>query len=462
VNVQFEKIDDLNAIATVSILKADYQEKLDQQLKDYRKKANIPGFRRGNAPLGMLKNMVGKSIMYDIVTKDAIVKLYDYFDKEKINILAQPIESDTKMSDLNFDEFGDFIFNFDVAIAPEFEIAISDQDVLKFAKVEVSEEVVKDEIKMIQRQYGTLSDKDAVASENDSIEFSLTELNEDKTEKENGSKNVNVKVLIEVIKDENLRNELLKLKKDAEGTFDNIRLLFNDNTDVMKHYFGIAAEDVEGLSNVFSYKVLNISALEPAELNQELFDKLFESGTVTTEEELVEKVKSSLEESYTQQAKNQQESELLDLILEKHNPPLPDAFLKRWLRSRDESYTEEVIDERYERESNVLKKYLIFDQVLENENAKIEEEDIKKASLSLTYQLLKQYGIPNPDPSILQSFDERNRNNEDHMNRAQDIAKTQKVLDILSTKITSMETAMTVDEFEDYMKQYNQKQTQSL
>lgn len=462
-NVEFEKKDDLNALATVSILQADYQDKLNQQLKDYRKKAKIPGFRPGNAPIGMLKNMVGKSLLYDIVTQEAITHLYDYFKKENIDILAQPVESADVESDLNFDEFGDFTFRFDVALAPEFDIDISDKDVVNLAKVQVTDAILEDEIKMIQRQYGELNDIEEASSENDSITFLLTELNEDESEKEDGKKDVEVKILIEVVKDKKLQKKLLKLKKDDEGVFKPLSTLFNDNKDVMKHYFGLASvEDVDAMSNVFKYKVNNIASLTPAELNNDLYSKLFSDKEFKSEDEFRAEIKKSLEFNYEQQAKNQQEKELLDLVWKKHNIPLPDAFFRRWLLNREESYTEENVDERYAEESKFLRRTLIMDKVLKNENAEITEDDIKNASLSLTLQMFKQYGIANPEPQMLESMDARNRENEQHMNQAGDIAKTHKVIDILLPKITTNENVMTVDEFDDYIKNYNQKETQAL
>ena len=456
-NVTFKKLDDLNAIISIEVKNEDYQDNLNKQFKDYRKKAKIPGFRPGTVPLGMVKQMIGKSVLFEEVNRLTSEELYKYLQDNKIDILGQPMTSSSLESETDFDNYGDFTFHFDLGLAPVFDLKVSTKDKLTRYEIELNGKEVETEIKNLRRQNGKLENIDKSETENDSIVLIMTETNAKGEHKDGGVFEQEVTVLPEVVKSKKVKKQLLNVSVDDELKI-NVFDLFNDNEMVVSHSLGIEKEAVSSLSKNFIGKVKEIKRVFPAELNQEFFDLVMGPGTVSNEEEFNKKIEENLGSYYVAESEKQLEAEINSVLEKNHQLTLPDDFLKRWLQgTKPETYTADKVDELYAEESNVLRKQLIREKIAEQENVEVSDEDINQTSFAYTAQMLRQYGLNNPDPAMIQNFEVKNREEKNYLLRIRDVVVDKKVLDKVKDMITIKTKKISVDKFYDEIKKFNDK-----
>ena len=456
-NVTFKKLDDLNAIISIEVKNEDYQENLNKQFKDYRKKAKIPGFRPGTVPLGMVKQMIGKSVLFEEVNRLTSEELYKYLQDNKIDILGQPMTSSSMESETDFDNYGDFTFHFDLGLAPVFDLKVSTKDKLTRYEIELDGKEVETEIKNLRRQNGKLENIDKFETENDSIVLIMTETNAKGEHKDGGVFEQEVTVLPEVVKSKKVKKQLLNVSIDDELKI-NVFDLFNDNEMVVSHSLGIEKEAVSSLSKNFVGKVKEIKRVFPAELNQEFFDLVMGPGAVSNEEEFNKKIEENLGSYYVAESEKQLEAEINSVLEKNHKLTLPDDFLKRWLQgTKPETYTADKVDELYAEESNVLRKQLIREKIAEQENVEVSDEDINQTSFAYTAQMLRQYGLNNPDPAMIQNFEAKNREEKNYLLRIRDVVVEKKVIDKVKDMITIKSKKISVDKFYNEIKKFNDK-----
>lgn len=457
-NVSLEKQDDLNAIITIQITKADYEEKLNTQFKEYRKKAKIPGFRPGTVPIGMVKQMIGKSVLFEEVNKLTSTGLYDYLKEHNIDILGQPMTSLSKESETDFDNYGDFTFHFDLGLAPAFDLQVSTKDKLTRYEIEVDKDEVATEVKNLRRNYGKLENVDKSETENDSIVLLLTEVEKNGEPKEGGLVDREATVLPEVVKDKKIKKALVGVSVGDELEL-NVFDLFNDNEMVIYQSLGIEKEQVKELNKTFKGKVKEIRRVNAAELNQDLFDQVLGKDAVTTVEEFEAKIEENLASYYQAESEKQLDAEVNKLLAESHKISLPNDFLKRWLvDTKPEAYAADTIDEKYAEESVVLRKQLIREKIAEEQNVEVTDEDINQTSYAYTVQMLRQYGLNNPDPALIQNFEARNREDKDYLMRIRDVVVEKKVLDKVKELITVKAKKISVEKFYEEVKKFNESQ----
>ena len=456
-NVSFEKKDDLNAIISIIVTNDDYQENLNKQFKDYRKKAKIPGFRPGTVPMGMIKQMIGKSALFEEVNRLTSEALYKHLQENTIDILGQPMTSTEKKGETDFDNYGDFTFHFDLGLAPIFDLNISSKDKLTRYEVELDQKEVATEVKNLRRQNGKLETKDKSETENDSVVILVTEVDKKGEHKEGGVFEQEVTVLPEVVKHSKTKKQLVGVSTGDELNL-NIFDLFNDNEMVIKQSLGIEQEAIATLNKTFKAIVKEIRQVVPAELNQEFFDLVMGPGAVKDEKEFEAKIEENLGSYYQAEAEKQLDAEVNKILEKNHSFVLPDAFLKRWLQeTKPETYSPETIDEQYAKESVVLHKQLIREKIAEQENVEVTDEDINQTSFAYTAQMLRQYGLNNPDPSMVQNFEAKNREDKNYIMRIRDVVVEKKVLDKVKDLITIKSKKLAVDKFYDEVKKFNEK-----
>ncbi|MDC1430888.1 trigger factor [Bacteroidia bacterium] len=456
-NVSFEKKDELNAIISVIVTNDDYQENLNKQFKDYRKKAKIPGFRPGTVPMGMIKQMIGKSALFEEVNRLTSEALYKHLQENTIDILGQPMTSNEKKGETDFDNYGDFTFHFDLGLAPIFDLNISSKDKLTRYEVELDQKEVATEVKNLRRQNGKLETKDKSETENDSVVIIVTEVNKKGEHKDGGVFEQEVTVLPEVVKHSKTKKQLVGVSTGDELSL-NILDLFNDNEMVIKQSLGIEQEAIATLNKTFKAVVKEIRQVVPAELNQEFFDLVMGPGAVKDEKEFEAKIEENLGSYYQAEAEKQLDAEVNKILEKNHSFVLPDAFLKRWLQeTKPETYSPETVDEQYAKESVVLHKQLIREKIAEQENVEVTDEDVNQTSFAYTAQMLRQYGLNNPDPSMVQNFEAKNREDKNYLMRIRDVVVEKKVLDKVKDLITIKSKKLAVDKFYDEVKKFNEK-----
>ena len=401
-NVSLKNIDAVSGIVKLEIVKADYADQVEKSLRNLRQKANVPGFRKGMVPMGMVKKMYGKHVLVEEVNKLVSENLYSYIRENKVNILGEPMPNETEQQPINFDTQEDFEFCFDVAIAPEIKIELSKNDKLPYYQVTIDDEMLNQQIDAYTANYGAY-DKAEEVEEKDLVKGTVAEL-------ENGSpKEGGIVVEDAVLMPSYLKDEAEKAK--FIGAKPNTVVVFNPN----KAYEGAEAEiasflkvdkgAVAGITGDFSFEISEITRHKKAELNQELFDKVFGEGVVASEEEFKNKIKEALAEQFVPQSDYKFLLDAREVLVEKAGElQFADELLKRWLLAANEKNTPEQLDEEFPKIIEDLKYQLIKENLVKSNNLKVEDADIENFAKRVAKAQFAQYGMLSVPEDVLANY----------------------------------------------------------
>lgn len=453
-NVSLEKKDALNGTISVNISGADYMPEMDKKIKDYRKKANIPGFRPGQAPLGMIERMYGNSLILEEINAAASKGLYDYIKENNINMLGEPVINNETLIE-KIDKGADYTFKFDIGVAPVFELSISKDDTFTRLVVQADEKMIDDEITRMRKRFGKLEDVAKAESDNDMIYCTVTELNEDLSIFEGGVHAEKVPFLISTIKNEEIKNALKGIAIAEESTV-NIFNLFDSNEAEISHALGVQKAGIADLNPNFKLQVSEIKRNTEAEINQELFDSVYGKDKITSIEDFRSNVKTELESFYVGQADHLLEHEMSDTIVAKHNIQLPDAFLKRWLLDRyADKFNTENIDEGYNPEANYLRNHLLEEKILALHNIKVEDEDIRQAAVNYTKQMFGGYSANGLSEELINQLIEPSLQKEDYRSRMINAAIKIKVNAAIRSSVTVNDKEISAEDFMKIVQEHN-------
>ncbi|MFI5221331.1 MAG: trigger factor [Bacteroidia bacterium] len=455
-NVTIEKKDELNATISVQLAPVDYVPELDKQIRNYQHKANIPGFRPGKVPKSMIEKMFGNTALLEAVNSSASKGLFDFIDEQKLNILGQPVlTDDSKIDELAKDK--EFIFKFDVGFAPDVKLDICPKDVFVKYKVSVDDKMLEEEIDRVKKQYGTMHDVQESTGD-EMVYCSFDELDENGNIFEGGAHSDSAPILVPTVKNDELKKQLTGVKKENELTV-NIFDLFENNETEISHVLGIQKVGVKDLNKQFKLVVKDIKRNIEAELNQELFDKVYGPGSVSSLEEFKEKIRSEVEGYYTGQAEHLFDHELINSLVDKHHISLPDDFLKRWMMDRHaDKYNPENIDHGYIHEAEYLRNHLFEEKVLAENNVKVEDSDIREAAVNYTRSMFGAYGGgAGLNEELLNSLIEPNLKKEEYRSRMINIAVSNKVRNLVKSKVTIEEKEVSPEEFAKISAEHDSK-----
>jgi trigger factor len=453
-NVTFDKKDALNGTISVQIESTDYMPTYDKKLKDYRKKANIPGFRPGTAPMGMIEKQVGNSILLDEINTAASKGLYDYINGEKISLLGEPVLNQETLID-KLEKGLNYTFKFDIGMAPEFDLNIGKGDVFTKYGVSVDEAEVNEEIERMRKRFGKLEEVTIAEQDNDMVYLNLVELADDKTALEGGVKADNVPMLLSALKNAEAKALLTGISKGATSTV-NIFTLFDNDEQEMSHALGVAKVGIADLNQNFSFEVVDIKRNVEGDINQELFDSAYGPGNITSLEALKEKVAEDIKGFYTAQADHLLEHNMMDTLVAKHNVTLPDEFLKRWLMDRyADKFNTENVEEAYIPEANYLKNHLVEEKIMKAADIKIEEADIRAAAVEYTKQMFGGYAMTGLNEDLINQLIEPSLKKEDYRSRMINSAVKIKVNAAVKDMITVEEKLVSKDEFMKIVEEHN-------
>ena len=402
-NVSLQNIDKVSALLTVKLEKADYQPQVDKSLKNIRQKAQVPGFRPGMVPMSLVKKMYGKSVIADEVNKLLSEKVYAYIKDNNINILGEPMPNEEKQPDIDFDTMEEFEFVFDIALAPEFKAEVSDQDKVDYYTIEVTDEMVENQIKAYTQRNGKYEKVDAY-EENDMLKGLLAELDEEGNTKEGG-----IQVECAVMMPSYMKND------EQKAIFANAKvndvLVFNPNTA----YEGNAVEmasllkiDKEAAAEVkgnFSFQVEEVTRFVNGELNQEIFDQVFGKDVVKTEEEFRAKVKESIAAQFVADSDYKFLIDVRKVLTDKVGKlEFPDALLKRVMLVNNKDKGEEFVNENYDKSIEELTWHLIKEQLVKENDIKVEQDDVINMAKEATKAQFAQYGMLTIPDDILENY----------------------------------------------------------
>ena len=402
-NISLENIDKVSAVLTIKMEKADYAERVEKALKDYRRKASLPGFRPGQVPMALLKKRFGKEITAEEVNKLLGEKLYAYIKDNKLNILGEPLPSEGRQQNIDFDTMEEFSFAFDIALAPEFKAELGAEDTVDYYDIQVDDKMVDNQVKMFAQRGGSYETVDSYEPK-DMVKGLLAELDENGNTKEGGIQVENAVLLPEYMKDD-------EQKAIFNGCKVNDVVVFNPNKAYDGHDVEIAAllkikkEDAPAMTSDFSYQVQEITRFKDAELNQELFDNVFGKDEVKSEEEFRNKIKGIMAEQFADDSNFKFFLDVRTYLMNKVGKlEFPDAFLKRFLRVSSASRGEKFVEEDYDKNIEGLTWQLIQDQLVKAYDIKVEREDLVKTAKNLIRIQFAQYGMINLPEELLNNY----------------------------------------------------------
>jgi len=431
-NISQEKIDSLNAVVTINIKPEDYQPRVEKAIKDHAKKAKIPGFRPGMVPPAHIKKMYGKSILVDEVNNLLSDTLNNYINEQQLEVLGQPLpKADDKQ--YNWDFADDFEFNYEVGLAPAFEVDFSSKDKVTQYVIKADKETLEARIKNIRKSYGKMTNPD-VSADGDVLYAELVQLSPDGSVFDGGVSNT-TSVRLDQVQDEKIKKSLIGLKKDDEVTLD-IQKAYNNDATRIAAILKVDDETAAGLKSNFRLTVKNVNRLEESDLNQEFFDKLFGEGTVTTEDEFRAKITEEVEAMFAQDAERKLQNDLYKLAIEKATFQLPDEFLKRWLKATNEKLTEEELTGGYEDFAKNLKWTLVENKIIKDNKIEIKYEEVFAAAKQ---RLDAQFRMYSPQPlseEQLGQYTVQYLQNRDEANKIFEEVKAVKALDYLKSVVT--------------------------
>ena len=448
-NIIKENLDELNAILKIEISKPDYEEKVETVLKDYRKKANLKGFRPGMTPMGLIKKMYGKAVKIEEINKLVSESIHKYITDEKIDILGDPMPKIDENETFDFDNAEDFSFTFELGLAPVFEIKLSKKNKLNFYEITIDEEMRNGYISNYARRFGDLHKAEAI-EEKDVIKGKIEALDDAGTPIAEGLATESTSISVELIKDDEIKQ--MFIDKSINDTIDfDLRKAFPNDNEIA----GILMkkkEEVETVNGIFRFMVNEISRFKPAEVGKELFDKIYGEGAVATEDEFMQKIEEEIAANLKNESEYKLSLDAKNIVIEKTTFDLPEEFLKRWLLRINEKATPEQIDSEFENFKNDLKWQLIKNKVARDNKVEITEEDMmSEAGKAARHQLYK-YGLYNVTDEQISEFAKETLKREDDFKRIADKVLDDKAIEIIKNLVKIDNKSVTAEEFDNLFK----------
>lgn len=402
-NVSLQNKDNVSALLTVKLEKADYQEKVDKALKDLRRKVQMPGFRKGMVPVGLIKKMYGKSVLAEEVNKLLSETIYKYIQDNKVNMLGEPLPNEENQKTIDFDTQEDFEFVFDIALAPEFKVEVSKEDKVDYYDIEVTDEMVDAQVKMYTQRNGKYESVDVYA-DNDMLKGLLAELNDDGTVKEDGIQVEDAIMMPSYMKNDDQKAIFANAKVNDVLVF-NPHTAWDGNAAELASLLKIDKESAGELKSNFSFQVNEITRFVPGELNQEIFDQVFGKDVVKSEDEFRTKVKEAIGVQFGADSDYKFLLDVRQYLMNKVGKlQFPDELLKRIMRLNNQDKDEKFVEENYDKSIEELTWHLIKEQLVKANGIKVEQGDITEMAKEATRAQFAQYGMLNVPEELLDNY----------------------------------------------------------
>ena len=433
-NITRENIDALNAVVKVDIAKEDYSDKVEKILTDYRKSANIPGFRKGHVPMSLVKKQYGKAVLVDEVNKllqDAIGK---YLVEEKLDVLGNPLPK--PQDDLDWDADA-FSFEFELGLAPEFDVKLKGKKSLTYYNIVADAEMIDTQIENIQKQYGKIISQDQVEDN--------SELTGKFVNSEENIENV-ATFSVDKIKGKANLKQFIGAKVGDIITL-KTKNLFNVDYGLTT-YLKVDHQVAKDLNVEVTFEVSEINHRELADLDQELFDKLFGSKVVTSVTELKEKIKADSEKQFAQQGDQKLLNDVTEYLVESTKFDLPAEFLQKWMQTAgEEPMTEEQAKEEYEKSEKSMRYQLIEGKIIADNELQVQFDELKSYAMDMIKGQMAQFGQMNPTEKELEDIAARIMSNQDEVKRISDQLMSQKLLNLYKAEANLKAKEITYDDF---------------
>ena len=449
-NIQFEAPDKINGVLTITVEKEDYNEKVEKTLKDYRKRANVPGFRPGMAPMGMIKKQYGMAVKVDEVNRLLSDKLMEYIRENKIQMLGEPLPNE-KQVEQDLSQDGPFTFVFDIAVAPEFKVELTAKDKIDFYTIAVDDKLIDDQVQMYASQAGQF-EKAEVFSGNDTLTGDLRQLDEKGNTLEGGITTESGMIMPAYIK-EKKQQKLFDNAKPGDIITFNPKKAYPDNDAEVAALLKVDKEQVKDLTSDFSFQVTEIRHFQPAEVNQQLFDRVFDEGTCQNEKEFRQKISDMVSAQLVQ---NSDYKFLLDVraYLEKKVGDLqfPEALLKRIMLNNNKDKGADYVEKNFEGSIKELKWHLIKEQIVATSEIKIEDGDLMAVAKEAVRAQFAQYGMQNVPDDVLENYAAEQLKKREQVDNFVDRAVDVKLTEALKKIVKLNEKTISLEDFNKMMR----------
>jgi trigger factor len=433
-NITKTHVDDLNVLLTVPVSKTDYADRVQKVLADYRKNANIPGFRKGTVPVSLIQKQYGKAVLLDEVNKILQEKLNTYLTEEKLEILGNPLPKPNE--DFNWDA-EDFEFDFELGLVPDFAVDFKKASKVKQFSIIADEKMLDEQIERIQKQYGKLISKEVI-EEGDDVKGTFV----------NEEKGINAETTISLndLKTKTVSKKFIG-KKVGDVVTVSTKGLFADDHKLMDH-LGLDHDGIHDLEVDVQFTVEAVSTSEKAELNQELFDKLFGPGVVTSIDEVKAKIKEDAEKQFAQQADQKFMNDVISFLVEETTFDLPKEFLIKWLQTAGETpLTAEEATQEYDNSEKGLRYQLIEGKIMKDFNLQITFEDLKNFTSEMIRKQMAQFGQLNPSPEDVEGIVARVMSNQEEVKRLSEQLMSEKMLGLYKSEIKAKTKEVSYEQF---------------
>ena len=451
-NIQFESADKVNGLMTITIEQSDYQAEVEKKLKDYRKKAQMPGFRPGMVPMGLIKKQYGTAVKVDEVNRLLGEKLYEYIRENKIQMLGEPLPNEERQQPQDLQGDGPFVFVFDIAVAPEFQAELTAKDKITYYDIKVDDKLVDQQVQMFASQAGEFVEAQEWSG-NDTLKGDLRQLDDKGNTLEGGIEVAEAMIMPSYVKGDKEKKKFDGCKPGDIITF-NPKKAYPDNDAEVAALLKMKKEEVKDMESDFSFQVTEIRHFQPHAIDQELFNRVFGEGNVKDETEFRQKIADGVK---AQLAGSSDFKFLRDVrtYMEKKVGELtfPEALLKRIMLNNNKDKGEEYVEKNFKASIDELKWHLIKEQLVSANNIKVEDADLKAIARDAIRQQFAQYGMNNVPEDVLDQYaDEqlkKRENIDNFVERAIDVKLTQALKQVV--KLTKKEISL--DDFNKMMQE---------
>ena len=447
--VTFENPDKVNGLMTITVEEADFKENVEKTLKNYRKKANVPGFRPGQVPMGLIKRQVGTSVKVDEINKLVGQEIYKYVQENKIQMLGEPMPSE-KQQPVDVEKDAPYTFVFDIAVAPEFEIKLSGHDKVDYYTIKVDDKLIDQQVDMYASRGGHYDKVDSY-QENDMLKGDLRELDAEGNTKAEGITVEGAVMLPNYIKVDDQKKLFDGCKLGDIITF-NPKKAYPENLGEISSLLKVSREEAENIDADFSYQITEISRYVKADVNQDLFDQVFGKDAVKDEKEFRERVADTLKAQFAvdsdfkfiQDLRAHCEKKVGELTY-------PDALLKRIMLNNNKDKGEDFVEKNYEMSIKELTWHLIKEQLVAANNIKVEDADVKEAAKEAARAQFAQYGMNNVPDEYLENYAQDMLKKKAYVDNLVDRSIDRKLTEVLKNVVKLNPKEATLDEFNKMM-----------
>jgi trigger factor len=400
-NINLENTDKLNAVLNMKVEQADYQEKVDEILKDYRKKAKVDGFRPGKVPMGIIKKMYHTPVLVDEVNKLVSESLFTYLQENEVKILGEPLPHKEEQKKVDFENDSEFEFKFDLGLAPEINSEVTAKDKIPYYKIKVDKKQEDEYADSLLGRYGEFITVEK-AGKDELIKGILVKTGKDGKEAENGIRVEDISMSLDMMKDDDQKVLFSGAKAGDEVIFD-VKKAYPNDTELAS-LLRIQKEEVAMLEGTFKCSIKEIQKFEKAKMGQELFDKVYGEGEVKSEEEMRERVREEIASNYERESEYRFMHDAREALIKKAKIDLPVEFLKRWMLETNENITEEQLKDDFEKYEDDFRWQLIKEHLLMQQEIKVSAEEAMEMAKGVALNQYMQYGIPNVPDEYLENF----------------------------------------------------------